>query len=410
MIPYQFSADFDVVVTGAGMAGVAAALASARRGLRTALVEKTVFNGGLATIGSVLYYLPLSDCRHQQIVFGIAEELLKASIQYGPGDVPDWKDPAKNNRYGVGFNPMSFVLAMDELLDQAGVELWYDTLLCVTERDETGRVAGIAVENKSGRGLIRAKAFVDASGDADIAWRSGTPTADGVNYLSIWGMGYSMEAAERAVKSGDGSPLAQLIGWGASDTGAGQIPGVEPFVGISGKKVSRFIVQSRKLALNAYKELHAQRENGRKYAFPAMLPGMANYRMSRRIQAEYTIGTGEKFTHFPDSVGCMPDWRGGNDIWCLPYRALLPLNLPGVLAAGRCIGSEGEAWQVFRVILAAAMSGEVAGLAASMAAERDIVPGALPVADLQNELRNRSFLLDMRDLAVLPEPVHVREV
>jgi len=84
---YDFSAEYDVVVAGAGVAGVAAALASARRGLKTCLVEKTIMNGGLATIGSVLYYLPLSDTHQQQLIFGISEELLHASIKYGPGDI-----------------------------------------------------------------------------------------------------------------------------------------------------------------------------------------------------------------------------------------------------------------------------------------------------------------------------------
>ena len=121
---YDFVTEYDVVVAGAGMAGVAAALASARRGLKTALVEKTILNGGLATIGSVLYYLPLSDSRHNQVTFGISEELLLTSIKYGPGDVPDWKNPEGSARYGCAFNPMSFVLGMDELLDQAGVVLW----------------------------------------------------------------------------------------------------------------------------------------------------------------------------------------------------------------------------------------------------------------------------------------------
>ena len=194
----DFSVDYDVVVAGAGMAGVAAALASARAGKKTALVEKTIMNGGLATIGSVLYYLPISDIRHNQVTFGIAEELLLASIKYGPGDVPDWKNK-ENTRYGVAFNPMSFVLAMDELLDNAGVALWYDTLLCGVEQEEDGTVTGIVVENKSGRGIIHAHSFVDATGDADIAWRGGAPTQDGENFLSIWGVGYSMEAAEKAV-------------------------------------------------------------------------------------------------------------------------------------------------------------------------------------------------------------------
>lgn len=400
----DFSVDYDVVVAGAGMAGVAAALAAARTGKKTALVEKTIMNGGLATIGSVLYYLPISDIRHNQVTFGIAEELLLASIKYGPGDVPDWKNK-ENTRYGVAFNPMSFVLAMDELLDQAGIDLWYDTLLCGVEQEEDGRVTGIVVENKSGRGIIHAHAFVDATGDSDIAWRAGVPTQDGENYLSIWGVGYSMDAAKRAVEANDGSPLCQLIGWGSSDTGSGHPEGMKTFWGINGKDVSRFVVESRRLALNAYKDIHAQ--SGRKSAFPAMLPTMADYRMTRHIVGEYTLQTGEEFTHFDDSVGVVADWRGGKDLWSLPYRALVTKNMPTVLSAGRCIAAHGQAWFVFRVIQAAAMSGEVAGLAAAMSADRNVLPTDLNVTDLQNELKKRSFLLDMRELGNLEVDVKV---
>ena len=400
----DFSVDYDVVVAGAGMAGVAAALASARAGKKTALVEKTIMNGGLATIGSVLYYLPISDIRHNQVTFGIAEELLLASIKYGPGDVPDWKNK-ENTRYGVAFNPMSFVLAMDELLDNAGVALWYDTLLCGVEQEEDGTVTGIVVENKSGRGIIHAHSFVDATGDADIAWRGGAPTQDGENFLSIWGVGYSMEAAAKAVKDNDGTPLCQLIGWGSSDTGNGHPEGMPTFMGINGKDVSRFVVESRRLALNAYKDLHAK--NGRTSAFPAMLPTMPDYRMSRHIVGDYTLQTGEEFTQFDDSVGIVADWRGGKDLWSLPYRALTTKALPGVLTAGRCLGAHGQAWHVFRVIQAAAMSGEVAGLAAAMSADRNVMPDALNVTDLQNELKKRSFLLDMRELGNLEVDVKV---
>lgn len=405
MRTFEVGTVYDVVVVGAGMAGVAAALAASRYGMKTALVEKTILNGGLATIGSILYYLPLSDDRRNQVTFGIAEELLLASIKFGPGDVPDWKNPEKNLRYGVAFNPMSFVLGMDELLDNAGVDLWYDTLLCGTERDESGKVTGIIVENKSGRGVICGKTFVDASGDADIAWHAGAPTADGVNYLSIWGVGYSMDAAAKAVEEKNGTPLAQLIAYGSGDTGCGHPEGMPPFIGINGKDVSRFVTESRKLVRNAYTEIH--QKHGRQHAFPAMLPAMADYRMSRRIEGHYTLQTGEKFKHFADSVGVVADWRGGHDLWCLPYRATLAKDLPGVLAAGRCLGAAGEAWQVFRVIQAAAMSGEVTGLAAAMSVERNILPEALPVDAIQKELLKRGFLLDMRELGNVQETITV---
>ena len=128
-----FAADFDVIVAGAGVAGVAAALAAARAGSRTALVEKTVFPGGLATAGNVLAYLPLSDSRGQQVTFGIAEQLLRAALRYGPGDIPpDWRDPQTRSRFGSRFSPASLVLALDEELTGAGVEIWYDTLICQT--------------------------------------------------------------------------------------------------------------------------------------------------------------------------------------------------------------------------------------------------------------------------------------
>ena len=166
------------------------------------------------------------------------------------------------------------------------------------------------------------------------------------------------------------------------------------------------MTQSRKLALDAYKDI--QKEHGRKHAFPAMLPAMVNHRMSRRIEGVYTVKTDEKFTHFEDSVGVVADWRGGHDLWCLPYRALLAKDLPGVLAAGRCLASDGEAWQVFRVIQAAAMSGESAGMAAAMAAERNITPDQLNVADLQAELKKQNFLLDMREVGELPQEVKVK--
>lgn len=401
---YDFVTEYDVVVAGGGLAGVAAALASARRGLRTCLVEKTIFTGGLATTGCILFYLPLSDSRGQQVTFGISEELLLASIKYGPGDVPDWKNDFKH-RYGARFNPASFILALDEVLGNAGIDMWYDTVICEAEM-EGNKVIGAVVENKSGRGVIKANAFVDATGDADLAHRAGAACAVQGNYLSLWGMGYSLDVAKQAVKDNSGDVLAQLIGYGSSDAGHGQPEGQRLLSGVDGKDVSEFVVRSRKLALDSFKQLQAEKGvNGRKDVFPAMLPAMCNFRTTRRIEGMLTIKTGDEFKHYDDCVGVVADWRGGNDIWELPYRSMQPVNVKGVLAAGRCLASAGDAWAVMRVIQAAAMSGEVAGLAASMSAERGITPDSLSVKDLHTELKKRGFMLDMRELAKLPREV-----
>src|SRR5512138_2587137 len=84
----DFTRNYDIVVAGGGVAGVAAALEAARSGFKTALVEKTVFFGGLATTGLIYVYLPLCDGRGRQVIYGIAEELLQLSLKYGPGTVP----------------------------------------------------------------------------------------------------------------------------------------------------------------------------------------------------------------------------------------------------------------------------------------------------------------------------------
>lgn len=408
-----FESSYDVVITGAGVAGVAAALAAARYGAKTCLIEKTVYPGGLATSGCVNYYLPLSDSRGNQVTFGLSEELLMASLKYGPGDIPqDWmKGPEPkskiDSRYGAKFSPMSFVLALDELLREAGVDVWLDTLVCGTQV-EAGRLTGIEVENKSGRGLVKGKVFVDSSGDADVAFRAGAPCVTELNNLTLWGLSYDLTAAQEAVKQSSGDPLMKLIQLGAWDDGSGHPKGIRKFSGVDGKDVSEFILTGRKLALEHYKrEQNNRGANGRKDFFPAFLPAMADFRQTRRIEGILTFHDGNcgKFRHLPDCVGIAADWRGGSNLWEVPYRSLLTRKVRGLMAAGRCIGASINAWAVMRVIQAAAMTGEVCGLASAMSQERGITPDALDVATLQSEQKKRKFLLDLRELKLPDQEV-----
>ena len=115
----SFDCCCDVAVVGGGIAGVAAALQAARSGMKTILIEKTILTGGLATTGLVYFYLPLCDGNGRQVTFGITEELLRASLQYGPGDIPaDWHEPGAGRRLQAVFSPAAFVLAMDEMLEK----------------------------------------------------------------------------------------------------------------------------------------------------------------------------------------------------------------------------------------------------------------------------------------------------
>ena len=98
---YKAAAAYDVVVVGAGVAGIAAALAAARRGHKTALVEKQTLIGGLATSGLIYIYLPLDDGYGHQVIKGISEEMLKRCVEYGPFDVPEkWGGVIGGNQIG----------------------------------------------------------------------------------------------------------------------------------------------------------------------------------------------------------------------------------------------------------------------------------------------------------------------
>ena len=84
---------YDIAVVGGGVAGIAAAVQSARFGMKTILVEKTALIGGLATSGLVNVFLPLCDGNGHQVSFGLCEEMLRRSIVYGPGEIPPgWKN------------------------------------------------------------------------------------------------------------------------------------------------------------------------------------------------------------------------------------------------------------------------------------------------------------------------------
>jgi len=395
---FDYQTAYDVVVCGGGIAGVAAALAAARHGRKTCLLEKTVFPGGLATAGNVLIYLPLSDRRGHQVTFGLAEELLKASIAYGPGEAHVINDYAQGHQ--SAFNPASFILALDELLLAAGVEVWFDSLVCGVQTVR-GAITGVAVENKSGRGLVKGKTFVDATGDADLAFRAGAPCAVQENFMTIWAAGASPELAT-ALLAEEGADARQLlVACGAWDDGSNAPAGMRQFSGVVAKDVSEFILTGRRLLREKYRAEQAKLgPAGRCKVFPVALPAMANFRTTRRIEAVQTVGNGGAFQHVEDCVGLVAEWKRGEEVWELPYRALLPRNVRNLLAAGRCLGARDAAWSVFRVIQAAAMSGEVAGLAAALAAERGLPPDRLPVPELQAELRRRRFLLDVRELGM----------
>ena len=193
---------YDVVVVGGGIGGIAAAVAAARRGCRTALIEKLFVPGGLATSGLVYIYLPICDGYGTQVSKSLAEELLYRSFVYGPGTVDErWRERKGGDgdirRFRCVFSPAACMLGWEAVLDEAGVDVWYDSLVCGV-RMERRRVTAVEVENMSGRVAVAGKVFVDASGSCVVARLAGAPVLSANNSQTIWAIDYQQGVKARA--------------------------------------------------------------------------------------------------------------------------------------------------------------------------------------------------------------------
>lgn len=395
MEKFDFEVNYDVAVVGGGIAGVAAAIQAARSGMKTVMLEKTVFAGGLATTGLVFVYLPLCDGNGHQVQAGLTYELMEESLKYGPGDIPDnWQDMTsakEHERLRCIFSPASYILSLDALLEKSGVDIWYDTLVCGAEYDDK-RVNAVICENKSGRGKITAKCFIDASGDCELARKCNIPCHDEYNYLSVW----AIERDDRIDNDFFGNKMRMMmdgVDWDVEKAPPGTV-----YRGISGKIVSDFILKSRKMLRDRYEREYAAGTADRKSLYPVTLPSMPQFRKIYSLDAVYVLTTGENNKHFDDSIGLVADWRKSGPVWEIPYRTLIPANgFGGYLAAGRCTGSSGDAWEVTRVIPPAALTGQAAGVAAVLSIKLGIEPAALDyklVQDAMRELGNPIHLED----------------
>lgn len=389
----------DVLVVGGGLAGVAAALAAARTGAKVILLEKSCILGGLATLGHVCIYLPLDDGAGHKIYGGLAEELLHVCIRYGYDDLPDcWRTgpdyvEAPAGRYRATFNIPAAVCALDEILDQAGVEVSFDTVFCAPLM-EGDRVRGVLAENKSGRCCYLAKMFVDASGDSDLLYRSGAKTETSTdNIVSHWA--YEIDLADPRLREAieeknvlKALPLRWLGLRPDRDNSASAIP---TFDGTTAEGVNGYIRCSRALELD-YLKAH-----DRPGWAHLTLPMTPQFRMTRRLAGvkELALTPG---VSIPDSVGCVIfSLAAPAAVFEFPYAGLIDARVENVLAAGRMVSAAGKGWEIMRFIPACVLTGQAAGTAAALAARSGCTVQDLPVSALQERLAAAGVKLHMSD-------------
>jgi hypothetical protein len=386
---------YDVVVVGGGVAGAAAAVAAARAGARALLLEKGVMLGGLATLGLIAWYEPLCDGRGRKVMGGMAEELLHLSIRYGYDTLPEhWRGrparvaagPAAAERYHTRFNPCAFVVALDEWVRDAGVDLLFDTVFARPIM-RGRRCEAVAVEHKGGRAAFAAGVVVDATGDAEVFAKAGAPCTCGQNWLTYTGYTTSLEAMRAAVEGADVRLAIKLKTWGSNRLGKGHPEAAARRVGLDARDVTGFILEGRGLLR---REMAAA--DSRSSAVIA-IPAMAQFRTTRRIVGLARLTEADEGRRAEDSIACVSDFSREGPVYEIPYGSLLSEGFDNLITAGRSIDAEGHAWEVSRVIPPAVLTGQAAGTAAAAAASRRCTVRDVPIGPLQADLARSGVVI-----------------
>lgn len=163
----------DLVVIGGGPSGVMAALAAARMGVTVRLVEQYGCLGGGLTVMGVHPMMTFHNRAGRQLIGGLAQELVDRLVAMGasPGHIPD---SIMYNSTLTPFDSEALKGVLDDMVTEAGVEVLFHTMLVDAVRTG-GRLSAVTVANRAGVSRIEANAFIDATGDADLAAKAGVP-------------------------------------------------------------------------------------------------------------------------------------------------------------------------------------------------------------------------------------------
>ena len=358
----------DVCVAGGGVAGIAAAISAARAGravgkpCEVILLERGFLLGGLATAGLVTIYLPICDGRGHQISYGLAEELLRLSIEHGAeARYPTaWleggtEEERARTRFEVQFNAQLFAISAEQLLLREGVRILYGAVAtdCVTEG---GRITHVVIEGKGGREAIAvSRAVVDTTGDADLCRLAGAEVAEFSegNKLAAWYYGV-----------GDGALKLYMCGvHDVPDTvGNTELPDTRRFRGLETEELSELVSLSHASLLHNL----LMRRKEVPSLVPVTISTIPTVRMTRRLVGAYTQDVAEERASYSDSVGTFPSWRKRGPVYELPFRTLYGNTVYNLLTAGRSISVTEAMWDLTRAIPVCAVSGEAAGAAAAL--------------------------------------------
>jgi hypothetical protein len=413
--------DVDVLVVGGGPAGVGAAFAAARAGLDTLVVEQFNCLGGVATAGGhghICLYSAWGDST--RVVGGIPFEMAERVTTAGYGIY---------NNSSSDFEVEGMKLVLEQMAEECGLRILYHTFFCDTVVED-GEIVGAIVQNKNGRHVIRAKQFIDCSGDGDVAARAGCAFAYGdeqdkrcqpvtlmftiggveIDQVNAFRQKYQQEHPDdphgpwklagvwaAAQRNGDMRPFQSgIMGWWWTPTRPDHLginfTHVIDIDSTKAEDLTRATIEGRK---QAYESIAVYRKYipGMERCFMISTPNTIGIRESRRIETEYILAKEDLIAEktFADSIGYgsffidVHNCSGiGMDAkthyprkgfkYQIPYRILRPKAIANLQVAGRCAGTTHEALGSLRVMPQCGVMGEAAGVAAVMAVRQGI-PG-----------------------------------
>jgi len=418
--------EVDVFVAGGGPAGVAAALAAARGGARVFLAEGHSCFGGMGTAALVPVLLHFGDGVNF-LAAGIGEEIYRRLKAYTPALYLD--DP----HAAVGIDPEALKRVYDDLMVESAADFAFHTQLIAVEA-EGGHVEHALCATKSGIFAINAKIFVDATGDGDLAAWAGAAfekgDADGHlmpgSLCSLWA-DIDWDAAEANPVRQDAF-LEEAFAAGIFTQHDRHLPGIFRIGERLGsgnlvhtfdvdatdeRSVTRALLWGRR-GMAEYKRYYGRYLDGFDRMALVATGSLLGVRETRRIAGDYVLNV-EDFRRqavFEDEIGRFnypvdihphrPDKAlyaqfedefrvrlryGKGENYGIPYRILTPAGLDNVLVAGRCVSCDRAIQGSIRVMPGCFITGQAAGVAAALSADRDVSVHSLDVRELQARLQ-----------------------
>lgn len=438
----------DVVVVGAGPGGIGSALAAARSGAKTVLVERYGHLGGMATGGLVTIIPNLSDIAGNQQIAGICQELIDRLDVKGAAHYPkkeDWgtTDEKLVNYYidsnlaffyirddhNIGKKRVLYTALIDpeitkfelnNMMEEAGVQIYFHSwgTLPIMDGDI---VKGVYIENKSGRQAILARVVIDCTGDGDLLEPAGaerdTRMIPGLRIAafahSYWLGNVDVKKVEdfRASRPDKFNALmSDLHSRGGTAHYMKDLvknhDGVlwfHPFFPCLDQadinEINKVELEGRKkmhLTYNFYKDKVPGFEN----SYISISAPQLGIQGGQRVVGEYVCGEKDISSDeiFEDTIAVFPDNDNGeisakHPNVCVPYRSLVPKKINGLLVACRAFSSEWQYNEYFNLIPHCMAFGQAAGTAAAMAVKSGIEPREINYAELQKNLLGQGVIL-----------------